>query len=1106
MIIGGIEAFLSIDLGDVQGKLGRAVKAFLGVGDAAEKASDSVDGSGKAAQRTAGNMDQLAGTIKRVVGVYAGLATVNKALDMAGTATATRNASRIFRAAGGDIDGLRKATRGLVDDGDLFQRSNFATGLGIDSSTFDRIASMAVTTATATGKNANEVMDSIVMGVSRQSEQVLRSVGIAVNAAAANEAYALSLGITADALTDVQRAQAFQNAVFAEGRKQADLLARAGVSLDDPLKRLAVSAKATAGDLQELVRQGVVPIVEKFMSMSGGIGDVINKLTRIKPSVKAVIADFAEGAAKSVALTAALAGIGLAIVSIGPAFAAAGVALKAFLFPLIKLVAIGAAVVGVAGMIGKAWKEASDDTRQSWKTLGEDILADLKKVATDTVSLFGKIADVITIVFSGAINTIVNKIPAAVRSALSSILSVVAQVLDLLGADDLAKKISDKAISLDVSAKESQGLFDQVADDLALQLSDALDGKGGPATAKIKEVAQKIVDEAPGLVAGAKDLIMSVFGDLTGALGSFVDSITDPAEKVEKAQDDLAAAALAAAMALDQANAAVVDFRDVLRPQVQRGLGALGLKFGPATSRQISGELTDGIAGIFSGGGLDVSSIGSALGRAAGSTGAGAAGLGKVLGTGGLAAAGGAGAAGGALGGVAAGIVVAAAGAVAAALKMAGDAIAQVLSGIAGAVAGIARQGGDARLDAAVEGALGPATVATVAFIAAIGLAVAAFTGLVMAVVGVVTPGLVMLMPPIVVLLAGFFALGAIVTILTGGFVGLIGMVSALLPSTEAFATMQDAVAGSMDRLIRALEPFADQFIAIAGLFDVFIDVVIPLVDTLGKGTMVSRALFEVFRLGFVAAAALVLAFATLANAPLFVAHSLTRFSAMLIDGFGAATSFFGKVIGEVGAAMTNGFNKILSSMMAAVAGFTEGVINMFPITAPFLQEFATNLRNTSAALSQSVEAVNPMAGLAADAAALAVGLRASADGLEAMGFDVDAITSALGELASITYDEAKERALSVARLRELNAELLNAPVGFALERARRQAIDPSAGLPSFVEGAAQARGASSVTIQNVQLAARNLGEFVEQIDQVQQSQRVAQKGTPVIFSTLVQS
>jgi hypothetical protein len=1185
MIIGGIEAFLSIDLGDVQGKLGRAVKAFLGVGDAAEKASDGVDDSGKSAQQASSNMDDLAGTIKRVVGVYAGLATVNKALDMAGNATAARNAAKIFRATGGDIDGLRKATRGLVDDGDLFERSNFAKGLGIDASTFKQIASTAITTAKVTGKDANEVIDSIVMGVSRQSEQVLRSVGIAVNAAAANEAYALSLGITADALTDVQREQAFQNAVFAEGRKQADLLARAGVSLDDPLKRLAASAKATAGDLEELVRQGVVPVVDKFLSMTGGIGEVIAQLTRIKPAVRDVIGDFAEGALKGVALAAAFAGVGYAAVMLGPAFAAAKTALLVFLLPALKLVAIGAAIAAVAGAIGYAWKTNFGGIRE----IVGDLWTDLKQFASDGATLFGQVADSIVIVFMRVANTITNALPAAMQEAVSAMLVKASAVADFFGASDIAKGLNDQANSLQLSAGANRQMFSAESARLDQQLLDVVNGAGGPATKAIGKVVDAVVDAGPGILAGAKGLLGNIgeglgffFDEIKGGLDSFVDGITDPEEKGKRSQEQLADAALAAAMALDQANAAVVDFRDVLRPQVQKGLGALGLKFGPETQKQIGTELTDGIAGIFSGGGLDVSSIGSALGRAAGSTGAGAAGLGKVLGTGGLAAAGGAGAAGGALGGVAAGIVVAAAGAVAAALKMAGDAIAQVLSGIAGAVAGIAKQGGDARLDAAVEGALGPPTVATVSFIAAVGLAGVALIGLVATVVGVVTPGIAslavalpptiallgglaaaiapfvaqvvalaaivttvvtpgfaLLFPPMMALAAGFVALSvaaalvtggfallvgaifamplvaliagfvgllAIVTILTGGFVGLIGMVSALLPSTEAFGTMQSAVAGSMDRLIRALEPFGQQFIAIAGLFDVFIDVVIPLVDTLGKGTIVSRALFEVFRLGFLVAGNLVLAFATLANAPLFVAHSLTRFAAMLIDGFGAAASMFGAVIGEVSAAMTNGFNTILSSMMAAVAGFTEGVINMFPMTAPFLQEFATNLRNTSAALDQSVQAVNPMAGLAADAAALAVGLRASADGLEAMGFDVDAITGALGELASITYDEAKERALSVARLRELNAELLNAPVGFALERARRQAIDPSAGLPSFVEGAAQARGASSVTIQSVQLAARDLGEFVEQIDQVQQSQRVAQKGTPVIFSTLVQS
>ena len=111
------------------------------------------------------------------------------------------------------INSLRTATQGLVTDLDLFRISNNAVTLGVATSEeqFARLAEGATRLGQALGRTAAESIGDITTGIGRQSRLILDNLGIIVDATAANERFAASIGVAANSLTDSQRQAAFAN-------------------------------------------------------------------------------------------------------------------------------------------------------------------------------------------------------------------------------------------------------------------------------------------------------------------------------------------------------------------------------------------------------------------------------------------------------------------------------------------------------------------------------------------------------------------------------------------------------------------------------------------------------------------------------------------------------------------------------------------------------------------------------------------------------------------------------------------------------------------------------------------------------------------------------
>ena len=140
----------------------------------------------------------------------------------------------------GSLENLRKATNNTMSDMDLLTQANNALILGVAENT-SQMAFMfdaAQRLGRALGRDTASSVESLVTGIGRQSRLMLDNIGIIVKAEQAYDAYAKSLGITADNLTDAQKKAAFMEATMKGVAEGVAKLGKETDNLQDDIQTL----------------------------------------------------------------------------------------------------------------------------------------------------------------------------------------------------------------------------------------------------------------------------------------------------------------------------------------------------------------------------------------------------------------------------------------------------------------------------------------------------------------------------------------------------------------------------------------------------------------------------------------------------------------------------------------------------------------------------------------------------------------------------------------------------------------------------------------------------------------------------------------------------
>lgn len=198
---------------------------------------------------------------------------------------------RLAQAAGIDavaaLQRLRVASGGTVADFELLRLTNLALAGATGEfgkqfgENLPRILEIARVQARATGQSVDFLFQSLITGIKRGSPLLIDNTGLVLKISAANEAMALSLGKSVEALTAEEKQLAVLNATLQAGQTaidafsgmqetSADKMARMNSTITNMLDTLAVGVQPAFGL--------VLDVVNRILAVFSGLVTAINPL------------------------------------------------------------------------------------------------------------------------------------------------------------------------------------------------------------------------------------------------------------------------------------------------------------------------------------------------------------------------------------------------------------------------------------------------------------------------------------------------------------------------------------------------------------------------------------------------------------------------------------------------------------------------------------------------------------------------------------------------------------------------------------------------------------------------------------------------------------
>ncbi|GAA5527622.1 hypothetical protein [Herpetosiphon gulosus] len=221
-----------------------------------------------------GSLGGLTDGLMGVAKAYVGVEAVRKVVQWGKEGAAIEGVEEAFdnlaRKSGTSstayLAALKQASAGTISETNLMIGANKAVLLAGDRLAKDvpKLLEIARAASKATGEDINFMFDSLVTGLARNSKMIIDNLGITVDVAKANQEYAASLGKTVMALTDQEKALAFQQAVMQSGQQ---MINDVGVDVDSNAAKIARaeahlqnfgnSLKVLAGDIVGFFAEGI---------------------------------------------------------------------------------------------------------------------------------------------------------------------------------------------------------------------------------------------------------------------------------------------------------------------------------------------------------------------------------------------------------------------------------------------------------------------------------------------------------------------------------------------------------------------------------------------------------------------------------------------------------------------------------------------------------------------------------------------------------------------------------------------------------------------------------------------------------------------------------
>lgn len=312
--------------GAVSTKLGAQVAvATANMGRFGERLTSVADGSARLAERLGG----LRAGLLAAAAAVAGAKIVE--LGKAGAEAADRMVILERQVAGfrGIVEETKASTAGMIQESDIVRQAALFKSFGLDMAQFGDAMELASKAAIVMGRSTEQMTESLVVGLARESPQILDNLGVMVRLSEARERAAEMTGKHADALTDAERKAGMMAVTLDKLR-----VSTAGVEFDDAQATSFAQASAAMSETWEELGKALAPVGEMLAPLAQMLRSLADLLGAVLSPVLSIFSGLLGGVLD---LLAALVG---AVVKL----------LKMALFPFTAAIEAIARAVGADGL------------------------------------------------------------------------------------------------------------------------------------------------------------------------------------------------------------------------------------------------------------------------------------------------------------------------------------------------------------------------------------------------------------------------------------------------------------------------------------------------------------------------------------------------------------------------------------------------------------------------------------------------------------------------------------------------------------------------------------------------------------------------------------
>ena len=269
--IPGIETEIVLDNAEFRRELANSVKDMKGLERALKSAGVQLDGVERKSRAGAVSFGGLRSALGAVAAGFGALKLAETGFGLARVAASAQDTQAAFARAGFVLEDFRGATDGLVSDRALAQQFNLARQAGISQDAFLELTKVARTAGRVLGRDVAESVERLTLGIAKQEKEVLDELGIVFNATQVYEKYAQGLGKSAQALTDLEKRQAFTNEVLRQGQT---LVANNASEVESASETFARFDAAIA-NVSDAIGKRLIPLVQSVTPLLSDLAEAL---------------------------------------------------------------------------------------------------------------------------------------------------------------------------------------------------------------------------------------------------------------------------------------------------------------------------------------------------------------------------------------------------------------------------------------------------------------------------------------------------------------------------------------------------------------------------------------------------------------------------------------------------------------------------------------------------------------------------------------------------------------------------------------------------------------------------------------------------------------